>query len=199
LTLITGAPIPVELSSFNATSNGNAVELGWITATETNNLGFEVERKSGNGNFSKVGFVSGKGTTTESNSYTFIDKELAAANYTYRLKQIDLNGASNFSNEIEVNVEMPSEFGISQNYPNPFNPSTVINFALPVEAKVTLKVFDAIGQEVVTLVNGNTAAGNHSVSFDASKLNSGLYIYTINAESVSGQKFSKTMKMMLLK
>ena len=92
-------------------------------------LGFEVERKSGNGNFSKVGFVSGKGTTTESNSYTFIDKELAAANYTYRLKQIDLNGASNFSNEIEVNVEMPSEFGISQNYPNPFNPSTVINFA----------------------------------------------------------------------
>lgn len=199
LTIITAAPVPVELASFNATTNGNSVELGWVTATETNNMGFEVERKSGNGQFEKVGFVAGNGTTTETRTYSFTDKNLSAAVYTYRLKQVDLNGESEYTNEIEVNVDLPAEFGLSQNYPNPFNPSTMINFALPVEAKVTVKVFDAIGQEVATLVNGNIAAGNHTVNFDASKLNSGLYVYTINAEGSDGKKFSKTMKMMLLK
>lgn len=199
LTLITAAPVPVELSSFSVNAKGNSAELGWTTATETNNLGFEVERKSANGSFEKVGFVAGKGTTTESNSYSFVDKGLSASTYTYRLKQVDLNGHFEYSSEVEVNVDMPVEFGLGQNYPNPFNPSTTINFALPVEAKVTLKVFDAIGQEVMTLVNGSIAAGNHSVVFDATKLNSGLYIYTINAEAAGGNKFSKTMKMMLLK
>ncbi len=199
LTLITAAPVPVELASFNATAKGNSVELGWITATETNNMGFEIERKAGNGSFEKVGFVAGNGTTTETRTYSFTDKNLSAAVYTYRLKQVDLNGESEYTNEIEVNVDLPAEFGLSQNYPNPFNPSTMINFALPVEAKVTVKVFDAIGQEVAILVNGNIAAGNHSVSFDASKLNSGLYVYTISAEGVDGKKFNKTMKMMLLK
>ena len=199
LTLITAAPVPVELSSFSVNAKGNAAELGWTTATETNNLGFEVERKSGSGAFEKVGFVAGKGTTTESNSYSFVDKGLTASAYTYRLKQVDLNGNFEYSNEVEVNVDMPVEFELGQNYPNPFNPSTTINYALPVEAKVTLKVFDAIGQEVMILVNGNMAAGNHSVVFDATKLNSGFYIYTINAESANGKNFSKTMKMMLLK
>jgi len=199
LTLITSGVIPVEMSAFNVSANGKDVNLSWSTATETNNLGFDVERSAGNGSFEKIGFVKGNGTTTESKTYTYNDANLAAGKYTYRLKQIDLNGEATYSNEVEVSVDLPTEYGMSQNYPNPFNPSTIINFALPVESKVTIKVFDAIGQEVATIVNSSLPAGNHTANFEASKYNSGLYVYSINAEGVDGKKFSKTMKMMLLK
>ena len=89
---------------------------------------------------------------------------------------------------------MPSSFKLSQNYPNPFNPSTTINFAIPMASKVVLKVYDVLGREVATLLDGEKGAGNYQVNFDASKLASGLYIYTINAGS-----FTSTKKMMLMK
>lgn len=94
----------------------------------------------------------------------------------------------------QVGNNIPKEFSISQNYPNPFNPSTTINFSLPKASNVVIKVFDVLGREVATLLNGEKAAGNYEVNFDASKLSSGLYVYTINAGS-----FTSTKKMMLMK
>jgi len=195
---VTYVPIPVELTSFRADVNDGSVVLNWSTATETNNKGFEVQRNSGNG-YQVVGFVQGNGTTTEVHNYSFVDKSVASGNYTYRLRQIDFNGKSNYSQEIGVNVDIPKVYSLGQNYPNPFNPSTKIDFNLAADSKVTLKVFNILGQEVTTLLNGNMAAGTHNVTFDASRLSSGVYLYKIEAKGVDGNNFTSIKKMILTK
>ena len=92
--------VPVELTSFTAKVNGTEVELGWATATELNNNGFEVQRKSRE-DFVTVGFVKGKGTTSEIQNYSFVDQNLSVGSYSYRLKQVDYNGAFAYSDIIE--------------------------------------------------------------------------------------------------
>ena len=191
-------PIPVELTSFTATANLGAVELSWITATETNNRGFEVQRSAG-GEFETIAFVEGHGTTTQTNAYSYTDKTVGTGSYSYRLKQVDFDGTFEYSNVVEVEVAVPAEFALDQNYPNPFNPSTKIAFRLAVDSKVSLKVFDILGQEVTSLVNGNLVAGGHSVDFDASSLNSGVYLYRIEATGVDGSNFVDVKKMILTK
>ena len=190
--------IPVELTSFTATSLGNDVKLSWTTATEKNNQGFEIQRSKGN-DFETVGFISGFGTTTQPQTYTYIDKNVGAGVFKYRLKQIDYNGQFEYSPVIEVEVIGIREFSLAQNYPNPFNPTTTLSFNLAVDSKVSLKIFDVLGQEIITLLNENKIAGTHNVTFDASKLNSGVYFYKIDATGIDGQKFVDVKKMILSK
>ncbi|MDT3696840.1 MAG: T9SS type A sorting domain-containing protein [Ignavibacterium sp.] len=190
--------IPVELTSFTAKSDNNSVTLNWTTATETNNQGFEVQRNT-DGEFLTIAFVQGQGTSTKINNYSFIDKDLKAGHYSYRLKQVDYNGNIDYSNVVEADVTAPEVFALDQNYPNPFNPSTTINFSLAVDSKVSLKVFNVLGQEVASLLNGQMSAGSQKVSFDASSLNSGVYFYRLEANGIDGQKFSSTKKMILTK
>jgi hypothetical protein len=186
--------VPVELSSFTASASDGNVVLNWTTATETNNRGFEIERKSGNSNYQKAGYVPGFGTTTAGKSYTYTDKNLAAGNHTYRLKQIDLNGSSEYSNEVEVEVTVPAKFALEQNYPNPFNPTTMIKYSIAAPGVVTLKVYDLLGQEAAVLVNESKQAGTYSVEFDASTLASGIYMYKLTSGSSV-----ETKKLMLIK
>lgn len=198
LTLIYEYIVPVELTSFTAAAVDNKVTLNWSTATETNNSGFQVERNNGSG-FVTVGFVDGNGTTTEVKNYNFVDIGLTPGLYSYRLKQVDFNGAYEYSNIVEVDVVAPKEFTLNQNFPNPFNPSTMITFSLAVDAKVTLKVFDVLGQEVMTLINNNLSAGAHEYNFDAANLNSGVYFYRVDASGIDGQNFTSVKKMILTK
>ncbi len=191
-------PIPVELTSFAAVADFGLVELSWITATETNNRGFEVQRSSGK-DFETIAFIEGHGTTTEPQAYSYSDRDVIAGSYSYRLKQIDFDGTFEYSNLIEVDVPLLKEFALEQNYPNPFNPSTQIAFRLAVDSKVSLKVFDVLGQEVATLVNSNFVAGGHSVDFNASSLNSGVYLYRIEATGIDGSNFVDVKKMILTK
>jgi len=186
--------VPVELTSFTAAVVDGSVLLNWTTATETNNRGFEVEKQSGNSNWESIGFVTGKGTTTEPQSYSFTDNNVANGRYTYRLKQIDFDGSFNNSKEIEVQINTPVEFSLSQNYPNPFNPATKINYSVPKDGYVKISVYNVIGQEVAELVNGMIKAGTHEVNFDASGLTSGIYFYKIEANG-----FSNIKKMTLLR
>ena len=190
--------IPVELISFTAAAVNDKVTLNWSTATEVNNNGFQVERNSGSG-FVTVGFVNGKGTTTEVQNYSFTDAGIAAGSYTYRLKQVDFDGSFEYSSEVEVDVLGVREYALNQNFPNPFNPSTMISFSLAVDAKVNLKVFDILGQEVMTIVNNNLSAGAHEYTFDASNFNSGVYFYRVEATGVDGQNFTSVKKMILTK
>jgi hypothetical protein len=190
--------VPVELTSFTATADFGVVELSWITATETNNQGFEVQRSAG-GEFETIAFVEGHGTTTETQAYSYTDKSVNVGSYSYRLKQIDFSGTFEYSNIVEVDVPAPAVFALDQNYPNPFNPSTKIAFRLAVDSKVSLKVFDVLGQEVATLVNTNLVAGGHNVDFNASSLNSGVYLYRIEATGVDGTNFVDVKKMILTK
>ncbi len=195
----TQAPLPVELTSFSASVVGNAVKLNWRTETEVNNYGFDVERKVGSlqstvSNYEKVGFVNGNGNSNSPKSYSFEDKNVTAGKYSYRLKQIDNDGQFEYSKSIEVDFGAPKKFELSQNYPNPFNPITTISFNLPEAGNVKLTVFNILGQELKTLVNEFKESGVHTINFDASELNSGMYIYKIEAGT-----FVQTRKMTLVK
>ena len=181
------------MSSFAASVDQNNVTLTWSTVTETNNQGFEIQRSNGS-EFFTVGFISGHGTTTETNNYSYVDIDLTAASYSYRLKQVDFDGSFAYSSTINVEVTNPVQFELSQNYPNPFNPSTTINFTIPQSSIVNLKVFNALGEEVKSLVNKQLESGTHSITFDATDLNSGIYFYRIEA----GQ-YSDVRKMTLIK
>jgi hypothetical protein len=191
--------VPVELASFKADVNGNSVSLNWITATETNNRGFEVERSFNGNAFEKLGFVSGNGTTTEIKTYSFADSKLASGKYSYRLKQLDYDGTYEYSNTVEVDIIGVTAYSLDQNYPNPFNPSTVINFTLPADSRVSLRVFDILGQEVAVIVNAAMTSGAYTYSFDASNLNSGVYFYQLEAQGNDGSNFKSIKKMMLTK
>lgn len=191
---IDDASVPVELVSFNSTAIGNNVELTWQTATETNNKGFEIYR---NGN--KIAFVEGNGTTTETQDYSFTDKNLQTGIYNYRLNQIDFDGTQKVVGELTVNLSLPEKFALEQNYPNPFNPSTTMRYSIPVSEFVTLKVYDVLGEEVATLVNEEKPAGSYEVEFtshsdEGQNLTSGIYFYTLQAGS-----FTQTKKLILIK
>jgi hypothetical protein len=190
--------IPVELTSFTASVNENDVTLNWVTATEVNNQGFEIERNSGNG-FENIGYVAGFGTSSETHSYSFVDASLNEGTYSYRLKQVDLDGTFEYSDVVEVDVAVPDVFALEQNYPNPFNPSTRIDFSLAVDSKVSLKVFNVLGQEVANLISSDLVAGSHNVDFSAASLNSGVYFYRIEATGIDGINFTSVKKMILTK
>jgi choice-of-anchor B domain-containing protein len=185
--------VPVELSSFTANAYGNFVELDWTTATETNNQGFEIQKKSG-ADFYTIGFVNGSGTSTEPRNYSYKDKNLENGVYVYRLKQIDFDGTSSLSEEIMVEVSNPSDFVLNQNYPNPFNPSTNIKFSLPNSGYTNLSVYNLVGEKVSELVNEVLPEGEYNLRFDGANLPSGIYIAKLSSES-----FRQTIKMTLLK
>lgn len=172
--------IPVELISFTAAVSGNQVLLNWSTGTETNNKGFAIQ-KNVNNNWIEIGFVNGKGTSTELQKYSFVDNPVQNGKMQYRIKQIDFDGSYSYSNVVEVEVAIPLEFALYQNYPNPFNPSTVIKYSIPVEGLVKLEVFNINGELVKTLVNESQVAGAHQVIFDASGLASGVYTYKLTS------------------
>ncbi|MFQ3607894.1 MAG: 5'-nucleotidase C-terminal domain-containing protein [Chloroherpetonaceae bacterium] len=186
--------LPVELTAFSATSVREGVKLEWQTASEQNNDRFEIERSLDRTTFAVVGTVRGAGTTTEAQSYAFVDNTAQNGKFYYRLKQVDFDGTVNYSNIVEVVKEKPTTFELAQNYPNPFNPATTINYQLPTSALVTLKVYDVVGREVATLVNARQEAGRYDVRFNGSSLSSGVYFYRLQAGS-----FVETKKMMLVK
>jgi photosystem II stability/assembly factor-like uncharacterized protein len=192
--------IPVELASFTYNVNGTKVILNWETASELNNKGFEVERlaETAGSSWKTIGFVEGKGTTTEKQTYSFND-DLKNTSITgriyYRLKQVDFDGSFEYSNILEVDYnQMPENFSLSQNYPNPFNPSTTINFSVPEPAHVSIKIYNIIGKEVLTLLDEFKQQGNHEIELNASELTSGVYFYKMSAG-----KFTDTKRMLLIK
>lgn len=195
--------IPVELSSFNASVSGRSVILEWSTATETNNRGFEIERKTGD-KWNGIGFIQGGGTRTYHTNYTFTDNISAIPAGTvieYRLRQIDYDGTESLSGTVSVSSnELPSDFALEQNYPNPFNPSTVIRYAIPAESKVSLQIFDMKGELISEPVNAVQNTGFYEVTVNAGQLASGIYLYVINASPLSGgDNFRQTRKMILMK
>jgi hypothetical protein len=187
--------IPVELTSFTANVNTlGQVVLNWETATEINNQGFEIERRTESSEFRTIGFIEGHGSTTETQSYIYTDVTAENGINYYRLKQIDYNGTYSYSDEVEVDVTSPLTFDLAQNYPNPFNPSTSIKYSVPESGNIRLSVFNIVGEEVAVLANGFSQAGSFEVTFDATNLSTGVYLYKLqSANSV------QTKKMMLLK
>lgn len=197
-------PLPVELASFTSTVNARDVILNWSTAYENNNASFDIERMDADdyiGSWIKVVSIEGNGTTSEAKNYSFTDKKLNVGKYKYRLKQIDFNGNHEYfelNNEIEVGV--PKEFKLSQNYPNPFNPVTKIDYDIPFESQVSLKIYDMLGREIASMVNNDLqTAGYYTVQLNSANMGSGTYFFRIIAQGTNGKGFVMTKKMVLVK
>ncbi len=192
--------LPVELNSFSASvANGSTVNLTWKTATEVNNYGFDVERSSGNSGWQKIGFVAGSGNSNSPQDYSFTDNPSGGTSFSYRLKQIDVGGSSQYYDPVTVNLTLSGKPKLLQNSPNPFNPSTTIKFYTPNTSDVTIKIYDMLGREVTTLINHQTTAGYHVVYWNGKdsrgeNVASGIYLYRLTAGN-----FSETKKMNLLK
>jgi hypothetical protein len=203
-TICTG-PLPVTLSSFNYFISENNVVLQWVTETEVNNSGFDVERKAGQqgSTWQKIGFVQGSGTTNEQKKYLHEDKKLQTGTYSYRIKQIDYNGNFEYFELFEaVNIKAPAVFSLSQNYPNPSNPRSKIDFQIPFDSKVKIIVYDMLGKEVSILADEFKKADFYSVEFDGSNLASGVYFYRIFADGIlngKNERYSGTMKLILVR
>jgi hypothetical protein len=190
--------LPVELTSFTAKQSVSGVELRWATATEVSNFGFEIERAYLNKQtnqtiWEKIGFISGHGNSNSPNNYSFIDNKPLSGKSQYRLKQIDKDGAFQYTKTVEV-VSVILKYNLAQNYPNPFNPTTVITYSIPASSNVVINVYNVIGELIKTLVNQYQEAGIYKVNFDAGGLSNGIYFYKIQSGN-----FVEIKKMLLLK
>ena len=143
--------------------------LNWTTATETNNSGFEIQRKQDSSVWDRIGFVDGNGTTTEIQKYQFIDdiSSISTNSLAYRLKQIDFDGSFEYSQEVTVNTITVTTFQLNQNFPNPFNPITTIKYSLPRESLVNIKIYNTLGEEMLLLINEEKPAGRYEIEFNA--------------------------------
>jgi len=191
--------IPVELSSFSADFINHMVVLNWSTATELNNEGFEIQKKSCDSEFNSIDFVKGNGTTSEQHSYSFTDRNLNRGNYSYRLKQVDLDGSFHYSQTVEVGVNLANEFALAQNFPNPFNPETKFYFSLNEDGYVTISIYNLLGQKIRTLLEAQMSSGMHGLIWDGLsdlgiEVPSGIYIARVEFNARS-----KAIKMQLLR
>ncbi|MDP4191058.1 MAG: T9SS type A sorting domain-containing protein [Bacteroidota bacterium] len=183
--------LPVELISFTAFLSGKSVILKWATATENNNYGWEIERKSESNSWNKIGFKMGSGNSNTPKEYLFEDKHLAIGDrLSYRLKQIDNDGRSFIhSEEVSLQVLQENSFSLEQNYPNPFNGSTVISYMIAEDADVSLQVYNVTGQKVASFINKKQPKGTYSFKFDMTNVSkeisipSGIYLYRLQAGS----------------
>jgi C1A family cysteine protease len=194
--------VPVELTSFTALNEGPSIRLDWSTSTETNNMLFEIQRRTINNSGTEtsdwitIGLRKGNGTTTEPQDYSYTDdiRGINASSLQYRLKQVDFNGSHSFSRILTVDNLAPNGFNLEQNYPNPFNNSTVIRYSVSENGPVELRVYNTLGEEVAKLVNGMKKIGSYEVVFNTKNLPSGVYIYELKTNG-----FIQMKKMILLK
>ncbi|MCH8034155.1 MAG: T9SS type A sorting domain-containing protein, partial [Bacteroidetes bacterium] len=186
--------VSVEITKFTGSYINGLVQLKWQTSTETNNSGFEVQKRYEGTSFEQIGFVEGIGSTTEETLYSFTDEQNLVGRIYYQLKQIDSDSGFTFSNEIMVEIPRITDYQLSQNYPNPFNPSTTIKYSVPSQSKIKIALYDIIGNEVSTLFEGVQRTGIHEINLTADNLSSGVYFVSMTA-----QNFNKVIKITLMK
>ena len=194
--------LPVELTSLTAKAENNMVYINWKTATELNNVGFQVQRSKEMNtqaeNWQTLGFIKGKGNTSTNSTYSFKDVNPLDGKQYYRIKQLDANGSFTIYGPVSANNIGKVDFTLEQNYPNPFNPGTVIKYSIPQAGNVSIKLYNELGSEVATLLNEFKEPGKYSLNFSSdqlkNKISSGVYFYTIK----SGQ-FTQTRKMVIMK
>lgn len=175
----------VELSSFSASAEPwKGVEVSWSTSHEANNLGFELLRSTaGSGKYIRL--TSRLIASREDGRYVYQDSSaVAGERYFYMLEDLDRSGARTLHGPVEVMLQLPATHALEQNFPNPFNPETAVRFRLPRGERVQLIVFNPLGQQVRTLIDGRLEAGYHAVKWDGrdemgEKVSSGVYYYRL--------------------
>ena len=181
--------LPVSLINFSATPKDNAILLRWSTASEFNNLGFELQRSiDGNNGWSAIAFVNGAGNSNSTINYSYADENLSASRYYYRLKQIDIDQRFAYSPIVSAELDGKGAFELQQNYPNPYRGETIIRFTLPQKTTVNLSIYDMNGRLVKVLVDGSKDSGTHAVTLHSGVLTNGLYYYKLQAGDFSAVK-----------
>jgi len=186
--------VPIELTRFDALAVDSGVLLSWQTVSESNNLGFEIQRSEDAVSYTKAAFIPGAGTSQTVHNYSYLDSIKKNGCFYYRLKQVDSDGSHSFSETVRVVLSAPTFFELEQNFPNPFNASTTIRFSIPRAGRVRLTIYNAQGKYVATLLDRWTAAGSHTFTFDASGFPSGVYLYQVQID-----EFTHVKKMLLLR
>lgn len=181
----TTTALPVEMTAFDAVRNDDVVELTWRTASETNNAGFHIQRAANDAAFTDIGFRAGAGTTTETQTYRFVDANVPVEAQTlrYRLRQVDVDGSTRFSPVVTVETTVPDAVQLLGSVPNPVSNQAQIRYALPQAMDVELAVFDVLGRRVATLARGTKPARKHIAQVDASNWSSGTYLVRLTAGS----------------
>ena len=205
----TGDPaLPITLKEFSAQYADTGVALSWVTESEVQNLGYVLKRAIiySDDDFSSYDVIAsyqtddelyGAGTTTEQNTYAYIDKNVKpGVNYSYILEDVDYDG--NVVTHDPVNIVIPEnllyeneDFTLGSNYPNPFNPSFTIPFELTRTMDVTINMYDITGKQVMSIVNGSFEARQYQIRVNASSLNSGIYfVRTMIGNEIITQKIT---------
>lgn len=177
-------PLPAEIALLQPDVYQNEITLKWITYSEKNNYGFDIERSYFNGEWIKAGFAKGNINSEISRYYSFTDKGLNSGVYKYRLKQLDYNGTfsySEFGNEIVIGV--PNKLILLQNYPNPFNSMTRIDFGIPEYGIAELKLYDISGKQIKLLLNEYKPEGYYNLIVNTEDFASGIYFYVLKVKN----------------
>lgn len=188
--------LPVELVNWTAIADGDAVVLEWTTATETNNAGFDVLMKSSVsaetesvGSWETIGFVDGAGTTTQPQSYRYVTSSIRRGEYSFRLRQVDVDGTSTLTDPIRVKVGQPGNLQISPVAPHPVVGRSSFDLTLNASRDVTVALYNVLGQRVSILHEGTIRAGNaHLLTIDAETLSSGRYLLRVSGEGIAQTK-----------
>ena len=180
--------LPVEMAGFEATRSGSSVELRWSTASETNNAGFRVQHEpAGQDGWQGLGFVESRaegGTTTEGQTYRFgVDQDLEPGTHRFRLKQVDLGGATSLSKVVSVKVPVEGALTLSAPSPNPVSGQATVQFAVKKSAEAEVVLYDVLGQKVRTLYRGTPQAGQSTpLTVETDGLPSGVYVMQLRAD-----------------
>ena len=181
------APLPVELAGFEGTTTDGGVRLSWQTVSETNNTGFEIQRKAAEDAgtaWTEVGFVPSRaegGTTNEPLRYQFTDADLpfAADRLEYRLRQVDVDGTTDVTDPVEI-ARTVNKLELRKTLPNPARGQATVRFAVPDAQDVSLGLYDVLGRRVRTVQQGQLE-GRQELQVDVSNLSSGTYFLRLQA------------------
>jgi hypothetical protein len=181
----TGEFLPVELTDFTATADGSAARLRWMTASETNNAGFEVQHAPGSlssAAWSTLGFVEGAGTTQEPQTYQFGTGELEPGSHRFRLKQVDTDGTTHLSDVVRVTLRIQHPLRLTAPAPHPVRGSATLQFGLRSSQPTTVVLYDMLGRRITTLYEGTPAPHQmNTVRINADDMPSGLYFVRLRA------------------
>ncbi len=191
--------IPVELSSFEVYQEAGHIILTWITETEANNFGFEIQRKSNQEEFKTIAFIKGHGTSTSPHQYYYHDANLPAGCYSYRLKQINNDGSFQYSEIRTTILTRQFSFKLHQRYPNPFNIETNLAFELPGDGNLQLCIYNLRGQLIRELINGYISMGCYNFSWDGRDSQGNLMNDGVYFAAIRWNDHQQVIKMILLK
>ena len=174
-------PLPVTLLNFTVTQQNDNALLKWTTTMEQNNKGFEIQRSTDQAGWTAIGFVTGAGNSETSRDYQYLDQNLPAGTYYYRLRQVDLDGNSTLSKVVQITFGGSMALELMQNRPNPVNSNTTIDMVIPKSGRVQLMLYDQMGRPLRTLMDEVKSPGTYSIQVNRNGLSSGIYYYKMNA------------------